>query len=651
MAKKVDNRNLVVCETFDNFANKVDDIDFSVEDIVALVTSLSNVFYWLNVESVWGPIGFTWSQVDSHGVFNKTTIPFTIIPKLPDGYRIKKLDRTFDNITSDYIELRKSDWSNLTYVRALCPRNKTVNLDLTGAPIEGVLEGLVGENGESYIKGDFSKCTKIAYSGFGRIVNTKSVDNMSKLIVDNDNKYLNLPYNCDKANGCCYYKGEGPLKLEYFFNINPENYRMGYLGLYSENSQYYITNLENDRLFIVRANNITGNNISIIDAPLTEVTIDTKYLKDIDILSLLTAKDRVDTYFFKLKPLRYVGDIDSINAYHPFLYIEDEFPEYDEYLMSKLLPKTEGDLNIYIMPYIIFKHLVKCPYTIDLQGKDVCRIFKGHDWNEEVYPLIPLTKDDVLALGGVKYSKGSERYYIDILPTFINADHELKYFETFGYELKHDSSVDRVLWKLPSFRAQECYFNGCFIDKDTIIQISKKSDWSNYTFCILEDLSSTHIILFPADDGTISFTLSGFTTDDYNDNRIVDFIQFESLDETMLKSSTINTLGAILPGRKKDWVIRHPIVICNFKFIVTISPNIESFESEFIFIYKTNISFTSVKDDNYIETVRKFIAGIQPNDSTNEYKLTLKSNLYNQLTDEEKNHIINDLNYILVNQI
>lgn len=242
MAKKVDNRNLTVCETFDNFANKVDDIDFSVEDIVALVTSLSNVFYWLNVESVWGPIGFTWSQVDSHGVFNKTTIPFTIIPKLPDGYRIKKLDRTFDNITSDYIELRKSDWSNLTYVRALCPENKTVNLDLTGAPIEGVLEGLVGKNGESYIKGDFSKCTKIANNGFGIIANTESVDNMSKLIVDNDNKYLNLPYNCDWANGCCYYKGEGPLKLEYFFNINPENYRMAYLGLYSENNQYYITN-------------------------------------------------------------------------------------------------------------------------------------------------------------------------------------------------------------------------------------------------------------------------------------------------------------------------------------------------------------------------------------------------------------------------
>lgn len=649
MAKKVDNRNLTVCETFDNFANKVDDIDFSVEDIVALVTSLSNVFYWLNVESVWGPIGFTWTQVDSHGVFNKTTIPFTIIPKLPDGYRIKKLDRTFDNITSDYIELRKSDWSNLTYVRTLCPRNKKVNLDLTGAPIEGVLEGLVGENGESYIKGDFSKCTRIVYGGFGKIANTESVNNMSKLIVDNDNKYLNLPYNCDGANGCCYYKGEGPLKLEYFFNINPENYRMSYLGLYSENSQYYITNLENDRLFIVRTNNITGNDISIIDAPLTEVTIDTKYLKDIDILSLLTAKNRVNTYFFKLKPLRYVGDIDSINAYHPFLYIEDEFPEYDEYLMSKLLPKTEGDLNIYIMPYIIFKHMIKCPYTIDLQGKDVCRIFKGYEWNGEAYPLIPLTKDDVLALGGIKYSEGSEEYYVDVLPTFINADHELKFFEAFGNELKHDSSVNRVLWKLPSFRAQECYFNGCFIDKDTIIQTSKKSTWTNYTSCILEDVSSTHIILFPADDGIISFDISRFDIANYKNGTIIDFIQFESLDETMLKSSTINTINLPFQNAQR-WIVRHPIVVCNrdIRFLDTII----TVESEFIFIYKSNVSFIAFSNNSpSMETVRKIISGIQPNDTTKEYKLTLKSGYYNQLTDEEKNHIINDLNYILVNQI
>ena len=119
MAKKVDNRNLVVVDTFDEFSNKVDKLDFEVEDIVALVTSLANTFYWLNVESVWGPIGFTWSKVDDYGVFNKTTIPFTIIPKLPDGHRIKQFNNTFNNISSNYIEVKKSDWSNLTTLQNL----------------------------------------------------------------------------------------------------------------------------------------------------------------------------------------------------------------------------------------------------------------------------------------------------------------------------------------------------------------------------------------------------------------------------------------------------------------------------------------------------------------------------------------------------
>ena len=68
--RHIDTRNLVVCDTFDEFAEKVGQCDQNVEDIVAYVTSVSRIFYWLNVESVWGVLGFTWDVLDAECTFD-----------------------------------------------------------------------------------------------------------------------------------------------------------------------------------------------------------------------------------------------------------------------------------------------------------------------------------------------------------------------------------------------------------------------------------------------------------------------------------------------------------------------------------------------------------------------------------------------------
>lgn len=658
MAKKVDNRNLVVVDTFDEFANKVDKLDFEVEDIVALVTSLANTFYWLNVESVWGPIGFTWKKTDDYGVFNKTTIPFSVIPKLPDGYRIKSLSNTFNNVSSAYIDLRKSDWRNLTSVNGLCPPGKKMTADLTGAPIEGVITNLIGNNaGELYVKGDFSRVTELSGNTFGGYT-IYSFKDSSKLIVDDGNKYLNMPYKnpSRNINGVYYWKGDGPLRLEYTFRIDPTDYVMKNLLLYSRNLQYYITNLDNLGASLF-GSILYGNNNDVMNEPFTEVTIDTRYSRDVDIISILynSTNPNVKAYTHKLRPLRFVGKLDSINAYNPNLYIVDEFPPYDEEQMSALVSEAPNHMSL-IMPYIVFENLVKCPYVIDMAGKNTLRLFKGYDWNGEKYPLIPLTREKIMGLGGVDLEGDGRYYVIDILPKLINADHEFKFAEFFGASPNCEGGII-AKYKIPSFRAQEFYANGFYIDNDTVIQFSNKGDWTNYTDSWLGDCSKTHIVLFPDDNGRIHFTGAGIFPFHWTNNMVMNYIEVETRDSVILKSSTINTVYEIMLTQSNNYtghIIKHPVIITNSSFSAPKSKII--IESDFVFIYASNISFVNYNDSNpdwrtSMEDIRKFIAGIQVNDTNKKYNLTLKSNYYNQLTEEEKNHIINDLNYVLVNQI
>lgn len=53
-------RNLTISKTFDDFALDTTRIDFDIEDLVSYCEAVTNVLYWINIESVWGPIGFEW---------------------------------------------------------------------------------------------------------------------------------------------------------------------------------------------------------------------------------------------------------------------------------------------------------------------------------------------------------------------------------------------------------------------------------------------------------------------------------------------------------------------------------------------------------------------------------------------------------------
>ena len=122
---KVENikqKHLVLGKTFNDFSNATDDVDYTVEDLCCQVTDLNNIFYWLNTESVWGPIGFVWEKINNNGYFVVGNISYDITPKIPDSFRHKTLNRIYRNRTSS-ITLLDSNWSHIKEIVGLANSN------------------------------------------------------------------------------------------------------------------------------------------------------------------------------------------------------------------------------------------------------------------------------------------------------------------------------------------------------------------------------------------------------------------------------------------------------------------------------------------------------------------------------------------------
>lgn len=648
MAKKVDNRNLIVVGTFDEFANKVDKLDFEVEDIVALVTSLANTFYWLNVESVWGPIGFTWSKVDDYGVFNKTTIPFTIIPKLPDGHRIKQFNNTFNNISSNYIEVKKSDWSNLTTLQNLCKgENVRYKFDFTGANITTVNNYLIQHlgdvdrgNSEVYIKGDFSKVPTLKNVQIGNgTYNIANGYHATTFVVDEDNKFLNFP--SDANNMLCWYewRGEGPLKLEYIFrdlnvdsvvgkNVNSDDF-----CLHNENYLYDITYLPKGCGHIKA--NYPFRSIPYTDEdPAVDLTIDTRVSGDIRLGSLidwLNYKESLPRYL----PIKFRGEVTSLDYLHPFLYIfkESDFPVQDDtfnYLYSKLT--EEGEL----FRGMVFRKIFRMPYTIDLANRTtfLMGIHPGYFFiGNEVTP----SAEDLNKYGVEGYTKN----FVDILPTFTNIDHK---FDRFVIQ----DTINASLFFPYNLKATVCELN-IVLGNDNIIEATQ------YNGSIrIEDIGNTHIVVKGSDEIPMRYNNGNTNSVDAS---VFNFLKIDATTEQLKKNgvyidSTVHRYGQYsynnIIGENYDYVFvganSRDIIINDYQYLSEIRSN-------FVFIYKSNIGIGTFSQNFDINSVRRILSGLQENDTADTYSVTLKSVYYNQLTDEEKNHIINDLNYVLVNQI
>ena len=439
----IKNRNLIVTETFDEFAEHTDEMDFSVEDLVAYVTSLAQVFYWLNVESVWGRLGFVWDNYDSstkqgYGHFVHTTIPFSVIPSLPDGERVTQLNNaTFAYIESSSFKLLKSNWENLIRISNI---SKNSELDLTGAPLTGMFSNtgstywdpiyLMGGS-SMYLKADFSNCCADGNQAYFWINSASS----GVFIVDDDNKYLNMPSHMydsiphtklpnTKNSVNIYWKGEGAFKPEYIwrdidgdsilggpfvyntsneytgfyypFSLPSSNHDGGRIYLNSDSLKYVIPTMvkespeegqyTTDVLFRLSTGGNAGgaNKGGIVD-----VTIDCTYSSIALMVHLVD--DRFDSKviipdfdeWYHLGPIKFIGELSAIDIYNPYVtIIHGEWPEFDADVVSKVMDNNQSAL-IYHPTFI--GELSKCPYTFNLANRNYAAfLYNAYGLNSQV---------------------------------------------------------------------------------------------------------------------------------------------------------------------------------------------------------------------------------------------------------------------------
>lgn len=108
-------KHLVLEENIDDFSLATTKVDYSIEDLCCYVTNNIECYYWLNIESIWGPLGFVWDVINNYGHFNSNNLIFNTLPSLPDGERIKRFNNTFKNLNRD-IEVYKSNWENVSQI-------------------------------------------------------------------------------------------------------------------------------------------------------------------------------------------------------------------------------------------------------------------------------------------------------------------------------------------------------------------------------------------------------------------------------------------------------------------------------------------------------------------------------------------------------
>lgn len=365
-------KNLIVVDTFDEFAERTAEMDYEKEDLVGLVVNLSNVFYWVNIESLWGPLGFTWRSQNAnkqgYGVFNTTTIPFSVIPSVPDGNRITKLSNFLDHVSASEIEVKKSNWENLKVVHRLGPANKTVYIDLTGAPIttigesnttEGGYPCLIGNDGKLYVKGDFSNASFVYDGGISQYWTTDGT-----LIGDDNNIGVNIPTKGGRWNCNFLWKGETPQKLENMFNMSQTFGARGTVKMFSENGKYDITWIDrftdsNKPLVISSTRTINNgytnwNEAQILAENPTELTVrgtnvplryllytypanqNRSYRRNVN-HTHYDWSNKIQPYVYNFKPITYDENIETVDSYMPFLLWESEgYQNLDTVPLGKL---------------------------------------------------------------------------------------------------------------------------------------------------------------------------------------------------------------------------------------------------------------------------------------------------------------------------
>lgn len=671
--KHISTRNLVICDTFDDFSEKLSHIDFSVEDIVGYVLDITKVVYWNNLESIWGIIGFNWTQLNpipdtedydniwehlehvnpdgtniiepksvnpgmGYGIFARTTVPFNTIPKLPDGFRVIAFDGTFDNVASDTIELQRSDWHNVKTLNNLCPPNKSLKADLIGADITSATN-LIRSGSNLYFMGDLSNIS----------ANQNVLNNYSGTVtVDDDNEGWGIPYNANKLQFKYHYKGTKQARLEYLINVdyNTTRNRDDLIGITSDNNQVYIVNSPYNAgngypnvhmLPYKRATDYVNwhDLVAVPEEDKITLTIDYSHYNDTDTFSehlmggrnswytgSIAADDYSNYRHYMFNPIQYIGlpQDASIEAYNPHIvFANDNWPEYNQQIVEKTKDK--------FMPHIMAHVTKKCPYVIDCANISNIALFEyGRFFIDD--------ETDLLKEGA-----------LDILPVLINYDNVAR-INLFSHTTEKTGSIKYIY--LQSLKASVIgIYHNILLGTGNVLECHTLALGSQRNLHIA-DPSKTAIILTPSEtNGTMNITRGHDQSTIFATAQNYNFIQYATHDIDILKASN---LIAFIPN--DGYTLYHDLIVSNQSYRILIGR--VNIESQFIFIYRTPVRITPAKswsdssglhyldwDAYYNNQIKKILSGLQPKgDTTTEYKFTIYGEFWeNYMTQDERDFV------------
>lgn len=182
-------RNLIVSNTFNDFADATLGMDYSVEDLVSYCEEQSNVLYWINIESVWGPLGFEWVAYDDYGVFNSVPNQFSVLPNVPDPHRLKSFYKLFKNFPNRDMVIPKINFTNIDTICNWGPNRSTIY-----SPGKRTVELYLWDNSNITTLGNYNIDPETLYL-HGSLQNVSKIYAVPRFCVSDENAYnIKLPF-------------------------------------------------------------------------------------------------------------------------------------------------------------------------------------------------------------------------------------------------------------------------------------------------------------------------------------------------------------------------------------------------------------------------------------------------------------------------
>ena len=371
--EEIKSKNLPVVETYEEFGEKLNEIDYSQEDFAALVTDLTSVLYADSLETIWGFIGFQWDEYNNYGHFNARSFEVGYIPQIPDPERIKKFPSNFISQMNDKeITIGYNEFTNLTEIDyILQDNNKDVNIYVDGINCKINL-GQFGDEMDSlhfyqkiHVIGTQLKPFRID----GNIPSFYSEQTTIYIVIDEQTQFKFPIYgDDDHLTRCAYFwKGEGDFNFyNCFYNVNVAKYNNIFI---SNNNKFVINPIGTYSPFILHykpdENYLCDSDINKIDSwqhPI-EVTINWEQLEgDITNLHLGIASNvRLKTLNFinwdklsKEKPVT----IDSF-CFICFLELYENTQSFVDFPWQQLIDLYDQGILTGGSSYNIFTNFVK----------------------------------------------------------------------------------------------------------------------------------------------------------------------------------------------------------------------------------------------------------------------------------------------------